>query len=121
MPARYALDEMLHGGYLERTRANVRDSDATLIITLASDLSGGTKETARFATELRKPWLHVHPAMDWKAALARLVRPRRKFVLNVAGPRASKEPEVGVFVWQVLDSMLATDAGERVSMRRRIQ
>lgn len=118
---RYMLDEMLHGGYLERTRANVRDSDATLIITLASDLSGGSKETARFATELRKPWLHVHPAMDWKVALGQWVRPRGIVVLNVAGPRASKEAEVGVFVRRVLDSMFATDSGECVSIVRRIQ
>lgn len=121
VPTRYMLDEMLHGGYLERTRANVRDSDATLIITLASDLSGGSKETARYATELRKPWLHVHPGMDWKVALAKWVRPRGMFVLNVAGPRASKEAEVGVLVRQVLDSMFAIDSGECASMRRRIQ
>lgn len=121
VPARYALDEMLHGGYLERTRANVRDSNATLIISLASDLSGGSRETARFATELRKPWLHVHPGIDWKAALAQWVRPRGKFVLNVAGPRASKEAEVGVLVRQVLDSMFAAISGECASICRRIQ
>ena len=105
VPARYALDEMLQGGYLERTRANVRDSDATLIITLSSALSGGSKETVRFAVELRTPWLHVYPSMDWKSASGRWVRPRGTFVLNVAGPRATKEPDVGAFAWQVLDAM----------------
>ncbi len=115
IPARYPLDEMIEGGYLERTRANVRDSDATLIITLAADLSGGSKETARFATELRKPCLHVHPSMDWKKALGRWVRPRGKFVLNVAGPRASKELYVGDFVQQVLDAMFPIAVGSCVS------
>ena len=105
VPARYALDELLEGGYLERTRANVRDSDATLIISLSPVLSGGSKETSRFAIELHKAWLHVHPSVNWKAALGQWVRPRGEFVLNVAGPRASKEPGVGVFVGEVLDEM----------------
>ncbi len=103
IPARYVLDEMLDGGYLERTRANVRDSDATLIVTLAPELSGGSKETARFAAELRKPWLHVYPSIEWTAALAHWIKPRGAFVINVAGPRASKEPEIGAFVHEVLD------------------
>ena len=115
IPARYPLDEMIEGGYLERTRANARDSDGTLIVTLSPVLSGGSMETARFATELRKPCLHVHPSMDWKKALGRWVRPRGTFVLNVAGPRASKEPCVGEFVQQVLNAMFSVTAGARVS------
>jgi hypothetical protein len=105
IPNCYALDEMLGGGYLERTRANVRDSDATLIVTLVPELTGGSKETARFAAELRRPWLHVHPLMNWKAALAQWIRPRGGFVLNVAGPRGSKEPDVGRFVHEALDEV----------------
>lgn len=112
MPAQYALDEMLTGGYVERTWANVRDSDATLIISLAPELSGGSKETAKFAAELRKPWFHVYPAMEWKAALAQWIRPREKFALNIAGPRASKQPDVGTFVWEVLDAMFPAGPGE---------
>jgi hypothetical protein len=107
IPSRYALDEMLSGGYLERTRANVRDSDATLIISLAPKLAGGSKETARLAVELRRPWLHVHPVMDWKAALSTWVRPRGVLVLNVAGPRGSKEPNVGKFAWTALDELFS--------------
>jgi hypothetical protein len=114
VPAKYVLDELLQGGYLDRTRANVRDSDATLIITLVSDVSGGSKETARFAAELRKPCFHVFPSMAWKAALAKWMKPRGAFVLNVAGPRASKEPQVGAFVWQVLDAMFTVSSCCRV-------
>jgi hypothetical protein len=103
IPARYVLDELLDGGYIERTWANVRDSDATLIIALASDLTGGSRETSRFASELHKPWLHVHPYIDWKTALAHWIKPRDALVLNIAGPRASKEPDIHAYVQEVLD------------------
>ena len=112
VPAQYALDVLLEGGYLNRTKANVRDADATLIISLAPVLSGGSLETSRFAVELRKPWLHVHPSMNWKTALGQWVKPRGGFVLNVAGPRASKEPDIDVFVREVLDEMFVRDLSD---------
>lgn len=107
IPARYLLEEMPDGGgYRRRTKANVRDSEATLIVSLASELTGGSKETALFAKRLGKPCLHVHPGMDWKAELARWPPSSGAKVLNVAGPRRSREPDVGIFVAVVLDFVL---------------
>ncbi len=104
----YLLEEMPDGGgYRRRTKANVRDSDATLIVSLASELTGGSKETAHFARRLGKPCLHVHPDMDWKAALTGWPPSNGASILNVAGPRGSREPEVGKFVAEVLDFVLA--------------
>lgn len=105
----YLLDEMPDGGgYRRRTKANVRDSEATLIVSLASELTGGSKETALFARRLDKPCLHVHPGMDWQAALTAWPQTTEIRLLNVAGPRGSREPMVGTFVREVLDFVLKT-------------
>lgn len=103
IPARYQLDELLDGGYLDRTWANVRDSDATLIVTLSARLSGGSLQTARFAAGLRKPCLHVYPRQDWMGLLKNWNQPKLGGVLNVAGPRASKAPGIEVFVAEVME------------------
>ena len=102
---RYLLVELPGAGYRQRTKANVRDSDATLIITVSAILSGGSLETAKFAGSLRKPWLHLHQAMDWQAVLDNWVCLRQTSILNIAGPRSSKEPAVGAFTFVVLDEM----------------
>lgn len=103
IPACYALEELPGGGYRQRTKANVRDSDATLIVSIAAELAGGSRETARFAELLAKPNLHLHPAMDWETALESWLQNNSIHILNVAGPRATREPDVAAFVWQVLD------------------
>ena len=45
--------------YLQRTEWNVRDSDGTVIFTLAAALSGGSRRTAQFADKHGKPWIHL--------------------------------------------------------------
>jgi hypothetical protein len=54
---------------------------------------------------LRKPCLHVHPGQEDAAqALRDFVADNEIDTLNVAGPRASKEPQVGKFVMKVLEA-----------------
>ncbi len=50
LPARYPLRELKGGGYVERTLANVRDSDGTAIIH-AGELDGGTLHTLECCVE----------------------------------------------------------------------
>jgi hypothetical protein len=110
IPERYRLTEVPDGGgYRQRTRANVRDSDATLIVSLAAELVGGSEATAGFARQLGKPWLHVHPHSDWRACLTNWLNGNRIAILNVAGPRASGAPGVGDFTCEVLDAIIAAD------------
>jgi len=104
--AAYQLAELPGGGYRQRTKANVQDSDATLIVSIAPNLSGGSLATAKFGDQLRKPWLHVHPGMDWKVRIADWLQRNVIHVLNVAGPRASKEPDVAHFTHVVLDEVI---------------
>ena len=119
IPAKYQLTEMPDGGgYRQRNKANVQDSDATLILTISPELSGGSKQTVSFAKHLRKPWLHVHPEMNWQDAITNWLSSNQIEILNVAGPRSSKEPDIGVFVMKVLDaiagSIIGSSAGRGV-------
>lgn len=109
IPACYDLREMPSKDYLRRTEQNIIDSDGTVIFTCSAKLTGGSKRTAEFAVQHRKPWLHVRatePMPVTVEAVRAFVDARRISVLNVAGSRGTKEPEVGAFVRKVLSGAL---------------
>ncbi len=92
----FALRETATSNYAERTRLNVRDADATLILH-RGPLRGGTRLTLDCARERGKPWwtldlerdpLDLESVRTWLHAHS--VR-----VLNVAGPRESSCPGIG--------------------------
>ena len=105
IPSRYRLTETPDSNYSQRTEWNVRDSDGTVVFSIEPVVTGGTKETAALAEQLHKPVLHLWrkggPASP-ELELWRFIRENRVRTLNVAGPRASTEPEVGAFVREVL-------------------
>jgi hypothetical protein len=106
IPPRYRLTETSSDRYVERTEWNVRDSDGTVILSLAPTLTGGSKRTAELARQQGRPWLHLARdagAPDPGQRLRRFVQEHEIRALNVAGPRASTEPAVGAFVTEVLD------------------
>lgn len=119
---RYALTETPSADPAERTERNVRDSDATLILH-RGPLAGGTALTARIAARLGRPLL-LHdlsaapPAGD-AGALRRLrdwLHRHDVRVLNVAGPRESQAPGIGVQARSLLDRLLAGGpAGDAVN------
>lgn len=111
--SRYSLRETPSANYAERTEWNVRDGDATVLFTLKSPLSGGTKLTADLAKAAGKPLLHL--SADELGPLEAAVR-LKQFLsdhmierLNVAGPRASQEPEIGAYVDAVLTAALGRE------------
>ena len=67
VPARYNLKETDSRNYKARTKQNVLDSDATLIITPSAELTGGSLLTRNLAMKGNRPCLHIHPDMDWLA------------------------------------------------------
>jgi predicted Rossmann fold nucleotide-binding protein DprA/Smf involved in DNA uptake len=112
----YDLQETPSADYPQRTEWNVRDSDGTVVISIGK-IGGGSLKTVRLAEKLKKPVLHLSREKDANAAgekLAKWIEQNRISVLNVAGPRASKEPGVGEFVKKVLGEVLAPSA-ERVA------
>ncbi len=96
IPARYPLDETASPRYVERTRRNVRDSDATLVLAWGEP-SGGTRATVAFAGRMAKPCLVLDMReLGDDAAAARAgawIAAERVGALNVAGPRASGQPD----------------------------
>ena len=105
IPHHYGLNELRGAGYRARTKANVRDSDGTLIVSLEPVLSGGSRQTAVFAKALGKPCLHVYPTADWQGALQKWFASNLITTLNVAGPRASSAPAISDFVMKVMDAL----------------
>jgi hypothetical protein len=74
---------------------------------VTSDLfAGGSKKTVAFAPKHKKPWLHicreftsaVRGNMTHAKSLLRFVSDHKIKILNVAGSRANKEPEIAAFV-----------------------
>ena len=87
-----------------RTRLNVRDSDATLVVRRPSVTSPGTDLTVALARDLGRPVLvtagDVDEAMAWLAGLG------AGLTLNVAGPRESHDPGIYVRTRRLIDEVL---------------
>jgi hypothetical protein len=97
LPDTYALKETASTVYAERTEKNVVDSDGTLIIS-HGELCGGSAYTREAAVKHQRPWLHVdlNRTSAFKSAMTirDWITANRIRVLNVAGPRASKDPGI---------------------------
>ena len=112
IPDPYPLRETPSADPAQRTRWNVRDSDATLILS-PRPLSGGTALTADAARQRGRPLWAVDPAStlgDTAAWIARVVPVGG--VLNVAGPRESEASGIGALARTWLSAALAAVVGE---------
>lgn len=105
IPARYNLTETETPEYAVRTRLNVEQSDATLIVSPQSP-TGGTLLTLEYARAIGKPVLLItlQEETEAPALLRKFLNRHEVRVLNVAGPRASSSPEVACMVAELLDS-----------------
>ena len=100
--AQYQLRETRSAKYSIRTRKNVLDSDATLIL-CRGPLTGGTDLTYRLAQHHAKPCLVVDLQQDPDAAeVRRWIEAHRVGVLNVAGPRESSHPGIAEQAYRFL-------------------
>lgn len=98
---RERMREHASSNYLARTRKNVADSQATLIVIDDYPLSGGTLKTRIFCEEMLRS--HFVIALCDSAAVEKTrkwleqffsAERSAPFVLNVAGPRESKMPGI---------------------------
>lgn len=130
---RYQLRETSSNGYPERTRMNVADADATLILFFSGhrvrgELTGGTRLTEKIATGIVgfavKPCLSIDPASSdpaivtswltrnlagvrrWERGATGLVLD--SLILNVAGPRESKQPGIYAASLAFMASLLSS-------------
>lgn len=97
LPEKYHLQEVPTGQYSKRTEQNILDSDGTLIVSHGL-LTGGSALTRELAKQHRKPWIHIDLQTTSYPEAGRMIREwvgRNDIkVMNVAGPRASKDPGI---------------------------
>jgi hypothetical protein len=108
IPPRYPLRETPSSDPAQRTAWNVRDSDATLLLTSRA-ASPGTEVARDAARELGRPvyaW-HVTSPAD-VGSFRRWLQVYRVGTLNVAGPRESESPGVYDATRALLRTLLAS-------------
>jgi len=103
---KYPLEELNSSSYIERTRENVATADGTLVLCCGKP-SGGTALTIRFTEELDKPSICVDPEDQNALELVRSwIEENQIQTLNVAGPRASKDPNIYRLSYNLLGELL---------------
>jgi hypothetical protein len=117
IPERYRLRCTAQSDYQERTKLNVRDSDATVIFNRGGRLSAGSALTLRLCERQERPMIviEVHDHVTASAAqidlqgrqLAEFLAFYRPKVLNVAGNREHTAPGISKWVGSVLASAWA--------------
>jgi len=119
---KYNLKEMSTKSYPKRTEQNVIDSNGTLIISRGR-LTGGSDYTRKMACKHNKPWFHVNltetPAFEAAEQIIQWVELYEIQILNVAGPRASKDATIYKAVMDLLKAVyyMAIAEGSYAAMR----
>ena len=110
IPERYPLTETPSADPAQRTEWNVRDADATLIIAQGK-LTGGAARTQRLAHTMKKSCLVIDATEATSTATVRAwLNEHAVRILNVAGPRASTDPDIYELALGLLRKVLAGDA-----------
>jgi hypothetical protein len=108
LPDKYKLKEMPGSGYVLRTEQNVIDSNGTLIISHGK-LSEGSDYTRKMAIKHHRPWLHIDlnetPAFKAATLICSWLAENAIEILNVAGPRASKDDQIYQAVLKLIESV----------------
>lgn len=105
IPPHYPVTPLPGAGYRHRTRKNVEDSDGTVILSFGPP-EGGTRTTLDDCVEAHKPYLVIDADATTTANAAieivAFVLGHGIGVLNVAGPRVSKQPAIYSYVYDTL-------------------
>jgi hypothetical protein len=108
LPDKYKLAEMPGTSYVLRTEQNVIDSNGTLIISHGK-LSDGSDYTRRMAIKHHRPWLHIDlnktPAFKAATLIRSWIEENTIEILNVAGPRTSKDNQIYRAVLKLIESV----------------
>lgn len=107
IPKKYLLRETNSREFCVRTKLNVKDSDATLILVPnVSSITGGTKFTIDEAKAQNKPYLIVDLSKDVKIdEIIKWIYANNIKTLNIAGPRESKNPGIYDLSFDLLEQV----------------
>jgi hypothetical protein len=112
IPEIYQLQEMPTSDYSKRTEQNILDSDGTLIVSHGI-LTGGSALTEFFADQHKKPCIHVDlgklSLKDAAIIINSWIEDNNVKVLNIAGPRAGKDPEIYKATFNLLETIFEKD------------
>jgi hypothetical protein len=104
IPAKYPLKQTREADYATRTKRNIQDSDATLIIH-HGPLSGGTKLTYEYIQVVKKSVMLVVPGISTDVVLEWLGL-NKSLILNVAGPRESEWPGAEKHAYTLISKLI---------------
>ena len=112
LDGKYHLKEMTSANYNKRTEQNVIDSHGTLILSHGK-LTGGSEYTRDMVLYHGRPWLHIDLNKTETFQAAKRIRSwlaeHEIEVLNVAGPRASKDPAIYQATFDILETVFCRD------------
>jgi len=107
LPPEYRLKETRSTSYADRTEKNVLAADGTLIIS-RGPLTGGSEYTREMAVKHNRIWLHIDlnhiPAFQAAITINDWILKKGIEILNVAGPRASKDPKIYKDTLNIIES-----------------
>jgi len=107
LPEKYKLQEMPTSDYSKRTEKNILAADGTLIVSHGR-LTGGSALTQFLAEKHNKPFIHVdfnRMSLEEAGEAVRVWLKKNQIeTLNVAGPRASKDPAIYEATRRLLDA-----------------
>lgn len=109
LPEHYALQESESSGYSQRTRYNVRDADATLILNRGA-LVGGSRLTQRIAVRTGRPVFVVDLEEDWREQadlVSEWLFANGVKTLNVAGPSEGRVLGIYRQAFEFLDQLFS--------------
>ena len=111
-PANIQAEGAYHAQLPGKDRKNVLDADGTVIFTHGK-LAGGSKLTMEYAQKHGKPCLHIdlNEIPDYNAVFSvrKWMHENGIKVLNVAGSRATKDPQIYDLVYKVIKGIFWTN------------
>lgn len=119
IPGRYPVREVEAGDYNERTRRNIQDADATLVITQYGFKEVGTALTLSWCEEYGRPSFHFnisHAGLIQPQDLTELsnwLKNNKVEVLNVAGNRESNSPGIQAYTLTLLERLFFPLIGDK--------
>ncbi len=111
IPEKYPLQEVEVGDYNERTRRNIMDADATLIITHRGYKEKGTAMTLAWCAKYGRSYFYFDAADPGRinsqqlSELSSWLENNKIGVLNVAGNRESNSPGIQVYTLILLEKL----------------
>lgn len=108
LPNSYHLNETSTSHYAQRTKRNVMEAHGTLIVSHGA-LNGGSAYCRAVAMKYGKPFLHIdlNQIASFLAAIStkKWILEHHINILNVAGPRASKDQAIYQNVFNLIETV----------------